>query len=101
MPFATQISRLVQRTGAVLHGSVELLRRLGVDYVAQGLSARITIKHFDTCTTPNLHMLIGGSIGHRQVVRVIVEWVHVQAILGGSPSQLPQHIGDVLLLLDR
>ena len=40
VPFATQISRLVHRTGAILHRSVKLLRRLGVDHVAYGLSVR-------------------------------------------------------------
>lgn len=48
-----------------------------------------------------LHVRVGRSISHGQIVRVVIQRMNVQPVLCRSSSQLAQHICDMLLLVDR
>ena len=45
-------------------------------------------------------MLVSSAVSHGQVVGVVVERMHVQAVLFGSSGELSQQVCDVLLLVD-
>ena len=47
------------------------------------------------------HILVCSSIGHGTVIRIIIKRMDMQSILFRFSRQLPQHIGNVLLLINR
>ena len=49
----------------------------------------------------DLHVLIGLTVRHRQIVGVIIQRMNVQAIFFRTTGELSKNVGDVLLLINR